>query len=189
MDLEYRATELFAAHVEAVTAAAALAPRLAQAAHRLTDTFLQGGKVLCAGGREGLGLARQFARQMLHCHERERLGLPALMLDPCVPAADGDPAQHMIQQLAALGRAGDLLLLVEPSAEELARLRPLPAAARQREIPVLLLCDAAAETDPPGERDLLLPVPGDSPARVLEVQQLALHVLCDLIDTQLLGSH
>ncbi len=38
-----------------------------------------------------------------------------------------------------------------------------------------------------GETDVLMPVPSDRRARVLETQLLVLHCLCDAIDLQLMG--
>lgn len=190
MDLEYRATEQFAEHIEAVSInAPRLTGRLSAAAERLVLAFVQGGKVLCSGAGAGTVLARHFAELMLHCFERDRLALPAMAVAPieagCEPEAS---TTALSRQLAALGRPGDILLLISTGTGE--ELRLALAAAHEREMVAILLTGdhqgaLSALLQP---EDILLAIPAQNNARVLEVQLTSLHILCDLIDTQLLGS-
>jgi D-sedoheptulose 7-phosphate isomerase len=62
-------------------------------------------------------------------------------------------------------------------------------AAHARDMSVLLLGGrgALALRDRLGETDVLVAVPHDRPARVIEMQLLVLHCLCDAVDLQLLG--
>ncbi len=190
MDLEYRATEQFAEHIEAISInAPRLTGRLSAAAERLVLAFVQGGKVLCSGAGAGTALARHFAELMLHCFDRDRLALPAMALAPIEPDCEPEAsATALSRQLAALGRPGDVLLLVSSGSGE--ELRLALAAAHERELDTIILMGdhqgaLSASLLP---QDILLAVPAQNNARVLEVQLTSLHVLCDLIDTQLLGS-
>jgi D-sedoheptulose 7-phosphate isomerase len=47
--------------------------------------------------------------------------------------------------------------------------------------------DAQGLRDQLGETDVLVAVPHDRRARVLELQLLVLHCLCDAVDMQLMG--
>lgn len=189
MDLEYRAAEQFASHMETVGAAAPLlAERLAAAAERLVQTFVQDGKVLCSGTGAGAGLARHFAELMLHSCKHDRLALPAMTLSPIGPSDADRTSPALGRQLMALGRPGDVLLLVSPGDGR--ELDAALTAAHERDVNVIALVgdhqDALA-----GRllaEDILLAVPSANHARILEVQLASLHILCDLIDAQLLGN-
>ena len=47
--------------------------------------------------------------------------------------------------------------------------------------------EPARQIDVIRETDVLVAVPHDRPARVIEMQLLVLHCLCDAVDSQLLG--
>ena len=63
------------------------------------------------------------------------------------------------------------------------------AAAHGQEMTVVLLVGqgGVAATGPLGETDVTIVVPHERGTRVLELQLLVLHCLCDAIDLQLLG--
>ena len=84
--------------------------------------------------------------------------------------------------------ADTLLVLLDAGAD------PVPLAvaidsAREKDMAVLLLCGRSA----PGlverllDTDVLISVPHDRPARILEMQLLVIHALCDGLDALLLG--
>lgn len=190
MDLEYRATEQFAEHMEAISnIAPRLTARLSAAAERLVLAFVQGGKVLCSGADAGTLLARHFAELMLHCFDRDRLALPAMAVAPIEAHCEPESSTAALsRQLAALSRPGDVLLLISTGSGE--ELRLALAAAHEREMDTIILMGdhqgaLSALLEP---ADILIAVPAQNKARVLEVQLTSLHILCDLIDTQLLGS-
>lgn len=190
MNLEYRATEQFAEHIEEISV---IAPRLAgslsAAAERVVLAFVQGGKVLCSGAGAGTLLATHYADLMLHCFERDRLALPAMAVASIEPDCELEASTTALsRQLAALGRSGDVLLLISTGSGE--ELRLALDAAHEREMDAIILTGdhqgaLSALLHP---QDILIAVPAQNNARVLEVQLTSLHILCDLIDTQLLGS-
>ncbi|RMG35350.1 MAG: SIS domain-containing protein [Gammaproteobacteria bacterium] len=192
MELQSRATEQFAQHMETVAMAApGLSEQLAAAAERLVRTFVQGGKVLCSGTGAGALLARHFADLMLHCFERDRLALPAMTLSNVDFGYEQEASGNALpRQLAALGRPGDVLLLVSSGAGD--ELQQAIAAAHERELSVVALTGHQQEEQTRrtllDQDDIVLSVQSENHARVLEVQLTTLHILCDLIDTQLLGS-
>jgi D-sedoheptulose 7-phosphate isomerase len=61
------------------------------------------------------------------------------------------------------------------------------AIDRQMTIVALTGCDGGRLAEKLREHDVEIRVPADNIARIQEVQLLAIHCLCDLIDTQLLG--
>lgn len=194
MNLEQRFNLQLAAHIEASTAAAALAQPMAMAAQCLVNTLLNGGKAIACGNGGGAALARHFASLMTHHCGRERPGLPAIALhtsaDGPNPLLDeGGLSQVLARQLNALGHPGDILLAISANGREDNILQAIEAAiGRQMQILVLSGCDGGSVPSLLREQDIEIRVPHEQGVRIQEIQLLLLHCLCDLIDTQLLGS-
>jgi D-sedoheptulose 7-phosphate isomerase len=87
-----------------------------------------------------------------------------------------------------LGQPGDLLLLIDTDGQHPALLGAV-AAAQSKDMTVIALTgrNGGALRQALSETDVLVAVPHDRRARVLETQLLVLHCLCDAIDQQLLG--
>jgi D-sedoheptulose 7-phosphate isomerase len=107
-------------------------------------------------------------------------GLAALLLD----GIDVDWSR----QVETLGQPGDLLLLIDTDGDAPA-LVAAAEAAQGKDMTVIALTgrSGGALRGVLGETDVLVAVPHDRRARVLEAQLLVLHCLCDSIDLQLLG--
>lgn len=155
-----------------------LARPIADAAGALLGAITGGGKAMVLGCGAAAALARHMAALFVGRFERERPPLPALLLD-------GDAAL----QLQALGQPGDVLLLLDAADAPSGLARAAIAAAQAKEMTVVLLAVAggAAAGEPLGETDVTIAVPQARAMRVLELQLLVLHCLCDAIDLQLLG--
>ncbi len=178
-DLQYQSAE-------------SLARPVAHAAQALIGCITAGGKVLVGGLGGGAALARYACALFVGGFERERLGLAALQLSADAAssgaASQDGPQPIFAHQVQALGQQGDVLLLIDPLAQE-ALLQPAIEAAHGREMSVVVL---GARTAPAlrewlGEADVLVSVPHDRGARVIELQLLMLHCLCDAVDLQLMG--
>jgi len=173
--------------------AESLARPIADAAQALIGCITAGGKLLVGGLGGGAALAQYFCAAFVDRFERDRPGLAALAL-----AADGvllgslatrDAVDQVFaKQVQALGQSGDVLVLVDATGQGGA-LEAGIEAAHARDMSVLLLGGrgASALRDRLGETDVLVAVPHDRPARVIEMQLLVLHCLCDAVDLQLLG--
>ena len=173
--------------------AESLARPIADAAQALIGCITAGGKLLVGGLGGGAALAQYFCAAFVDRFERDRPGLAALAL-----AADGvllgslatrDAVDQVFaKQVQALGQSGDVLLLLDAAGPGGA-LEAGIEAAHARDMSVLLLGGrgASALRDRLGETDVLVAVPHDRPARVIEMQLLVLHCLCDAVDLQLLG--
>lgn len=179
-DLQYQSAE-------------SLARPVAEAAQALTGSLTSGGKLLVAGLGGSAALAQHFSATFVGRFERERPGLAALAL-AADSASLGNPAGAdglagvFARQVQALGQAGDvLLLLASGSPPEV--LAASIEAAHARDLVVVILCGRGlpAWRAALGETDVLVEVPHERPARVLELQLLVLHCLCDAVDLQLMG--
>jgi len=152
---------------------------LADAAAALHGTIVGGGKVMVCGTGQAAALADHMATLLVGRFERDRPPLAAMALAAAEAAAP--------KQLQALGHPGDALLLLDGG--DTAASRAAVAAAHEKEMTVLAVAGpgAAALRELLSETDVMIAVPHERVVRVLELQMLALHCLCDAIDIQLMG--
>jgi D-sedoheptulose 7-phosphate isomerase len=172
-----------------------LSKPLADAAQTAVGCLTSGGKLLVGGSGGGEVLARLMCSALMLRLERERPPLAAVPLGAGLVSAlypatgPADPgAGALALQLMALGQAGDLLVLFSLSGDD-----PAAAAAineaHAKDMSVVLF---GAGLSAPwhallAETDVWIAVPHERGLRVMELQLLALHALCDAIDVQLLG--
>jgi D-sedoheptulose 7-phosphate isomerase len=179
-DLQYQAADL-------------LARPIADAAQAVVAALTSGGRLYVAGFGPAAGLAQLMASQLLGRFERDRPGLAALALGTdgaalAALASAGDLDAVLARQVQTLGQPGDLLLLIDPDGDRLG-LHAVAQAAQAKEMTVIALTGRQGSMlrEALGETDVVISVPHDRRARVLETQLLVLHCLCDTIDLQLLG--
>ena len=170
-----------------------LAPQIARAAAVMTECLLADGKILACGNGGSASDAQHFAAEMVGRFERERPELPAISLatDTSILTAianDYDFAQVFARQVRALGGAGDVLLAISTSGNS-GNVVAAVEAAHERDMRVVALTgrDGGRVGELLTPRDVHLCVPHTVTARIQEVHILAIHCLCDAIDTSLLG--
>ncbi len=194
MDPVKRIRSQFGASAELAQACAdAIAAPLARACNLMTESLFADGRIVACGDGIAAPLAGRLVAALVAGYARERPELPAVALaaDPAVAAAllDGQPAEQAYgRAVRALGARGDVLFAVSASAHAPAVLAAV-AAARDRDLRVVALTGEGAQrfAELLGEGDVHVKVPAAHPARVAEMQLIALHCLCDAIDHTLLG--
>ncbi|MBP6778468.1 MAG: phosphoheptose isomerase [Piscinibacter sp.] len=179
-DLKYAAAEI-------------LARPIADAAQALVGCITSGGKVLACGNGGSASDAQHFAAEFVGRFERERPGLAAIALNTdtsILTAIGNDYAFDAIfaKQVQALGAPGDVLLALSTSGNS-ANVLAAVEAAQAREMTVIALTGRGGGKlrERLTETDVHICVPHDRTARIQEVHILAVHCLCDAVDTQLLG--
>ncbi|AKJ32092.1 phosphoheptose isomerase [Caldimonas brevitalea] len=179
-DLKYQAADL-------------LARPIADAVQAVLGCLTAGGKVLACGNGGSASDAQHFAAEFVGRFERERPGLAAIALttDTSILTAIGndyDFGQVFSKQVQALGQPGDVLIAMSTSGNS-ANVLAAVQAAHDKEMTVVALTGRGGGKmkDLLAETDVHICVPHERTARIQEVHILALHCLCDAIDTQLLG--
>lgn len=164
---------------------------IAEASQAIVGVLTAGGKLLVCGLGPAAPLASLFAARLMGRFERERPGLAVITL--CADAATsgklaiaGGAAAVLARQVSTLGSPGDLLLLLDIDGEHDAASAAVEAA-HAKDMAVIALMGAGGLRASLGETDAAIAVPHERGARVLEMQLLILHCLCDAIDLQLLG--
>jgi len=171
-----------------------LAAPIAQATEIMVKCLLANGKILACGNGGSAADSQHFAAELLNRFERERPGLAAIALTTDTStltsiANDYHYEQIFSKQVSALGQPNDVLLAISTSGNSKNVARAI-AAAHEREMRVVALTGRGG-----GEIGKLLAnddvnicVPHSQTARIQETHLLALHCLCDGIDTLLLGT-
>lgn len=173
--------------------AEALSKPIAEAVQAIVTSITGGGKVLACGNGGSAADAQHFAAEFIGRFERERPELAAIALSTdtsVLTALANDYAFNVVfaRQVRALGNPGDVLLVLSTSGNS-ANVLAAVDAAHERDMTVVALTGrgGGALGKKLRETDVHICVPHERTARIQEVHLLALHCLCDGVDTQLLG--
>jgi D-sedoheptulose 7-phosphate isomerase len=150
-------------------------------------------KILACGNGGSAADAQHFIAELVGRFERDRLPLAgvALNTDTSIMTAVGNDYgfdQIFSRQVSALGQPGDVLVAISTSGNS-DNVKLAIAAAHEREMRVIALTGKGGGQikDLLLDNDIHLCVPHDRTMRIQEVHILILHILCDGIDTLLLG--
>lgn len=157
-------------------------------AETLVDALRAGGRVLVVGNGGSAAEAQHFATELVGRFKRERdaYAVLALSTDGAVLTAvanDYGYAEVFARQVRAFGRPGDVLLAFSTSGESDNVVRAA-RAAREGGLSVVAMTGAASSRL---ERlaDLAVRVPTADTPLAQELHVVLLHLLCDLVETEL----
>jgi D-sedoheptulose 7-phosphate isomerase len=163
------------------------------ASSMLNQALLGGYKILVCGNGGSASDAQHFSSELLNRYDRDRPGLPAIALTTDSStltsiANDYDYRQIFSKQVAALGQPGDLLLAISTSGQSPNIVEAIQAA-KENEMQIIALTgkDGGAMSQVLDENSIEIRVPSNVTARIQEVHILVIHILCELLDLQLLG--
>jgi D-sedoheptulose 7-phosphate isomerase len=159
----------------------------------LNQALLGGHKILACGNGGSASDAQHFSSELLNRYDRDRPGLPAIALTTDSStltsiANDYDYDQIFSKQVAALGQPGDILLAISTSGQSPNVVQAIQAA-NENEMQVIALSgkDGGTMSQVLDENSVEIRVPSNITARIQEVHILVIHILCELLDLQLLG--
>jgi D-sedoheptulose 7-phosphate isomerase len=170
-----------------------LSKPIAAAVQAILASVTSGGKVLACGNGGSAADAQHFAAEFVGRYERERPELAAIALttDSSILTAianDYDFNVIFAKQVRALGGAGDVLLAISTSGNSANVLAAIESAHERDMVVVALTGKGGGKIGQVlRETDVHISVPHERTARIQEVHLLALHCICDGVDTQLLG--
>ena len=164
---------------------------ITEAGQLMVQTLLNGNKILSCGNGGSAADAQHFAAELLNRFETERPSLPALALTTDTStltsiANDYSFAEVFSKQIKALGQEGDTLLAISTSGNS-NNVTEAIMAAHQRGMHVITLSGGSggAMATALTPNDIEIKVPADRTCRIQECHILAIHCLCDIIDTEL----
>ncbi len=171
----------------------ALAASIELASAMLNQALVSGHKIMACGNGGSASDAQHFSSELLNRYDRDRPGLPAIALTTDSStltsiANDYDYRQIYSKQITALGQPGDVLLAISTSGQSPNIIEAIQAAY-ESEIQVIALTgkDGGVVAEVLNENSIEIRVPSNVTARIQEVHILVIHILCELLDLQLLG--
>jgi len=171
----------------------ALAESIELASAMLNQALLAGQKILICGNGGSAADAQHISSELLNRYDRDRPGLPAIALTTDSStltsiANDYDYNQIFAKQVTALGQPGDILIAISTSGQS-PNINEAILAANDKDIPVIALSgkDGGVMAQILNENSIEIRVPSMVTARIQEVHLLVIHILCELLDLQLLG--
>ncbi|MDD9854576.1 MAG: SIS domain-containing protein [Gammaproteobacteria bacterium] len=191
----------------ALESARALSEQVAAAAQAMAHALDRGGKILVCGNGGSAADGLHFSGELLNKFRRVRRPLAAVCLAAdvsTITSIANDESYDMVfaKQVEALGRRGDVLVVITTSGNSPNIMRAA-AAARTAGLTCIALNgkDGGAlskmlrdggdgdgdDGDGNGGRDIDIIAPGDSTARIQEIHAIIIHAFCELIDLQLFG--
>lgn len=163
-----------------------------KSAEMLWERLESGNKVLVCGNGGSAADAQHFAAELVGKMSRQRKALPAISLavDPSVVTALANDYGYdnvFARQVEALGRQGDVLLIISTSGRSSNILRALEVARRQDLRTIALVGESG---DPALDNcDVCIRVPSSNSQRVQEIHTAILHTICDYVETRIGESH
>lgn len=172
---------------------AALKESIQLASAMLNQALVGGHKIMACGNGGSASDAQHFSSELLNRYDRDRPGLPAIALTTDSStltsiANDYDYRQIYSKQVTSLGHPGDVLLAISTSGQS-PNIIDAIEAANDSDIQVIALTgkDGGGMARVIHENSIEIRVPSNVTARIQEVHILVIHILCELLDLQLLG--
>lgn len=168
---------------------ATLLPQLEAWVERAEEVVRSGGKIMFCGNGGSAADAQHIAAELSVklCKDRAPIAALCLSLDPSAMTACGNDYgydQIFARQVAALGRAGDMLVGITTSGTSRNIVQAIEMA-KKRSVSVVLLTGEGGGVAAP-MADLALKVPcGDSTARIQEMHIFLGHVFCGALEQRL----
>jgi D-sedoheptulose 7-phosphate isomerase len=166
--------------------------QVVKAAELIEQCLCAGNKLLVCGNGGSAADASHFATEFVVRFMKDRPAYPAICLagdGGLLTAAGNDYGFDEIfaRQVAAFGLSGDLLICLTTSGKSRNVERALQEAKARKVKTIAFLGRDGGSTL--GMADLDLLVRGDNTARIQEAHQLLLHVLCQTVESRLIGKN
>ena len=158
------------------------------AAQAMADALKRGRKLLVFGNGGSAADAQHLSAELVGRFQKERPALPAIALtvDTSIltsVANDYSYKQVFARQIEALGQPGDIAFGISTSGESPNVLLALQAARARGMKTIALTGRDGGAIGPAAE--IHVNVPDQSAARVQEVHRTILHVMCEVIESDL----
>jgi D-sedoheptulose 7-phosphate isomerase len=159
---------------------------LVKLAERVSETFMNGGKLMLCGNGGSAADAQHIAAEFVNRFQREREPLPALALSTdtsVLTSVSNDYGYEQVfsKQIKALGKKGDILLAISTSGSSANIIFAIHAAKEKQMYTVGFTGGGGGQMLPIA--DLCFLVESYSTPRIQEVHIFAGHIVCELVET------
>jgi D-sedoheptulose 7-phosphate isomerase len=162
--------------------------QIEQSARMMEASIRAGGKILIAGNGGSAADAQHIAGEFVSRFHFDRPGLPAIALttDTSILTAIGNDYGYervFSRQVEALGRSGDVLLVISTSGNSKNILMAIEAATKSGVKVIGLTGNGGGKMK--DACDLCLRMPSDETPKVQEGHILVSHIMCGLVESQM----
>lgn len=177
-----------------IVSADALPTIIEQAGCKLVLALLNGNKILVCGNGASAANAQSFTAKLIDCVDIERPSIPAIALvcDNVVMSAITDSgmyAEVYAKQIQALGKEGDMLVVLSPLGNSPGIIRAIEEAVIKDMAIIALTGGEGGElTGFLSPHDLEIRIPSSKKVRIEETHLLVLNCFCELIEQALFPS-
>lgn len=171
-----------------------LVPLISKAGVLIAEAFAKNNKLLICGNGGSAADAQHLAAEFTGRYEMERRPLPAIALTTdtsALTAIGNDYSFDVIfsKQVEALGNQGDVLYAISTSGNSANVIKAIEVAkSRGMKIVALVGKDGGKIAKILDNEDVCVCVEVNRTARIQEVHLLALHSICEIVDTILFKS-
>jgi D-sedoheptulose 7-phosphate isomerase len=167
-----------------------LAPAIGAAAGRLIACYRSGGKLLAMGNGGSAADAQHFVAELVGRYRRERRALPAIALtvDPSIVTAvanDYGYEEVFARQVRAHVRPGDVVVGISTSGNSDNVCRAFKAARAAGGVTIALGGGSGGRMK--DLADLAIIAPSNETPRIQECHITVIHILCDLVEEELVA--
>ena len=169
-----------------------LRPAIQAASQAMGACFLRGGKVLICGNGGSAADAQHFAAELVGrfcCPHRAGLPAMALTADTAFLTAWANDVNYedvFARQVETFAQPHDLLIGISTSGRSKNVIAAFESARRMNLTTIALLGGDGGELKQ--QADIAIVVPAIETQRIQEVQIMVIHLLCELVEEQLLAS-
>lgn len=186
MSIFENATDAAQATIQSICA---LQPKVENAAQMVARALVGGNKLMVCGNGGSAGDAADFATEFTCRFVNDRRPYPAINLSACgslLTAIGNDYGfdQVFARQVRGLGQPGDLLVAISTSGNSANILAALETARDMGVESIALLGRDGGKAKGIGSLDLI--IPSEQTARIQEGHKFLLHVICEIVEPQLL---
>lgn len=168
-------------------------PVIAQAGAKLSDCYLNDGKVICGASSAATAISDYMAAILMNRLEHDRPGLPTLSLASNHVAKQAitdssSPHDVYAKQIRALAQDNDCILLYGGNTNSAALVQAI-SAAHDKQLAIIAITgeadsDISSVLTPD---DLEIAIHTRSLARLIEAHVLISHCLCEIVEHSLFG--
>lgn len=161
-----------------------LSAEILEAVRIMVECFESGGKVLVCGNGGSMAEAQHFAGELVARFRRERRGLPVIALgsNASVLTAwsnDYDYKTALARETEALGKSGDVLIVMSTSGNSANVIEAVKTAKRQGIKVIGFLGEGGALQQ---MADIALAVPSGNTPRIQEIHLIMVHIISELVE-------
>ncbi|WP_199333514.1 glycosyltransferase [Oculatella sp. FACHB-28] len=167
-----------------------LRPSIQAASQAMSTCFSRGGKLLICGNGGSAADAQHFAAELVGrfcCPHRAGLPAMALSADSAFITAWSNDVNYediFARQVETFAQPNDVLVGISTSGRSKNVIAAFRAAQRHNLTSIALLGGEGGELR--SQADIAIVVPANETQRIQEVQLLVIHLLCELVEAQLL---